>query len=123
MRKLVLVTLLVALSGAVLVPGAAAEQLHATVVSWAPNDVRSGEPVSVILQLYTARNSPYPQDGTPVAGVENVEVVIRGGGPARHFATEDLGGGRYRAEIVFPNNGGWDLRVRHSAGKHGAGEI
>jgi hypothetical protein len=54
--------------------------------------------------------------------VEGVEVVIRGGGATRRFATDDMGGGRYRTEIVFPTNGGWDLLVRYGVGSHGSGD-
>ena len=114
-----LLLLLVALVGAAVAPTAAAAQLHANVVSWSPNDVRVGEPVSVVLQLSTAEGSPYPEDGRPVAGVEDVEVVIRGGGPTQSFPTEDIGGGHYRSEIVFPNSGGWDLFVQYAAGSYG----
>ena len=107
---------------ALVAPAAMAAQLHANVLSWTPNDVRPGEPVSIVVQLYTAEGSPYPQDGKPVAGVKDVEVVIRGGGPTRRFATDDVGDGRYRTEIVFPNNGGWDMDVRYGAGSYGLGD-
>jgi hypothetical protein len=103
------------------VPAAAAEQLHANVVSWSPNDVPPGEPVFVVLQLYSAGSSPYPKDGNPVAGVNDVEMVIHSDGQTRRFATDELGAGRYSSEIIFPNAGGWDLRVSYAAGSYGAG--
>jgi hypothetical protein len=104
------------------VPTAAAEQLHANVDYWAPNDVRPREPVSVVLQLYVAGPSPNPREGRPVAGVNGVEVLLRGQGQTHRFATEDVGEGRYSAEIVFPEAGGWDLRVRYGAGDYGPGD-
>jgi hypothetical protein len=71
----------------------------------------AGEPISVVLQLYTAGPSPYPKDGILVAGVRDVEVVVRGrgNGETRRFPTEDLGSGRYGTEIVFPKAGGWHV--------------
>ncbi|HEY3069604.1 MAG TPA: hypothetical protein VGJ34_04750 [Gaiellaceae bacterium] len=41
-----------ALVAGALAPTAAAEELQANVVSWAPNDVQPSEPVSVVLELY-----------------------------------------------------------------------
>jgi hypothetical protein len=54
--------------------------------------------------------------------VNDVYVVIFSEGQTRRFATEDLGGGRYRTAIIFPTTGGWDLRVRYGTGGYGAGE-
>jgi hypothetical protein len=113
--------LLLVLAGGVLAPTAAAEQLQANVVSWSPNDVRPGEPVSVVLKLYTAGPSPYPEAGIPVAGVSDVAVAIYRKSQARRFTTKALGSGRYRTEIVFPEAGGWNLRVQYAAGSHGPG--
>jgi hypothetical protein len=122
LRKITFAVLVFALAGGAGAPTAAAEQLHANVVSWSPNDVQPGEPVSVILQLYTHGPSPYPKDGEPVADVNDVEVVIRGEGQTRRFATEDLGSGRYSTEVIFPRAGGWDLRVRYGVGSYGPGD-
>lgn len=107
---------------AVLPPTAAAEQLHANVVSWAPADVKVGKPVSVVLELYVAGDSPYPGGGTPVAGVNDVEVVIRGEGQTRRFATADIQRGHYGAVLTFPRAGDWDLRVSYGRGSYGAGD-
>jgi hypothetical protein len=124
MRRLAFVCLFVALAAGAAVPTAAAEQLHANVVSWSPNDVRPGEPVSVVLWLYTAEGSPYPSDGTPAVGVEDVAVVIRGQGESRRFPATYLGRGRYSAAISFPKSGGYELRVSHGVSSYGpSGEI
>lgn len=113
----------VALGAGVVVPTAAAEQLQANPLSVSPNDIdQSGVPVSIGFQLYTAGPVPDPPHGKPVAGVNDVEVVIRGEGQTRRFPTEELGGGRYRTEIVFPEPGGWELRVSYGAGSYGAGD-
>jgi hypothetical protein len=109
------VTFLVGVA-AVLAPTAAAEQLRSNVVRWTPNDAQPGEPAAVVLQLYVAGPSPFPNDGKPVAGVNNVQVIIRSEAQTRRFATEDIGGGRYRTQIIFPKAGSWDLRVRYGAG-------
>ncbi len=122
MKKIAFTFLLCLIVGAVLAPAATAAQLHSNVISWTPNDVQPGEPVAVVLQLYTAGASPYPQDGKPVAGVNDIAVLIRGERQTRRFATEDIGGGHYRTEIVFPKNGGWDLYVRYGAGSYGPGD-
>jgi hypothetical protein len=102
MGKLAFALLTFSLTGGVLVPAATAEQLRANVVSWSPNDVRPSEPVSVVLQVYTLGPSPYPDDGDPVAGVNDVEVVIRGDG--RHIGSppRTSAAGRYGTEIIFP---------------------
>ena len=122
MRKIALTVLFVALVGAVMSPTAAAKQLHSNVVSWAPADVQPGMPVEVTLVLSTAGPTPYPKDGTPVAGVNEVEVVIRGEEETHRFATQDIGGGRYRTELIFPKLGGWNLRVRYAPGSYGHGD-
>ncbi len=123
MTKIALTFLLLfMMAAAVLAPAAAAEQLHSNVVAWTPKDVQPAEPVAVVLQLYTAGASPYPNDGKPVAAVNDIEVLIRGEGQTRRFATEEIGGGRYRTEIVFPTNGGWDIRVRYGPGSYGPGD-
>lgn len=119
MKKIALAVVVAAVGAAALVPVAAAEQLHANVVSWSPNDVELDEPVAVVLVLYVAGPSPYPQDGKPVAGVNDVEVVIRGDGQERRFPTEDIGGGHYRTEISFPAPGDWALRVSYGSGRYG----
>jgi hypothetical protein len=122
MKRIAFTVVLVLAAAPLLAPAAMADRLHANVLSWTPNHVKPGEPVSIVLQLYTVAGSPNPQGGKPVAGVKGVEVVIRGGGPTRRFAAEDLGGGRYRTEIVFPNNGGWDVYVRYDPRGDGPGE-
>jgi hypothetical protein len=79
---------------------------------------------------YTSTTAPQrerPEPGfdtlhTPIAGVSDVEVVIRGEGQTRRFPIEDLGGGRYRTEIVFPGPGGWAVRVSYGAGSYGPGD-
>lgn len=78
MRKITFALLLLALAGGGVVPTAAAEQLHANVISWSPNEVQPGDPVSVVFQLYTSGPSPYPKDEHPVADVNDVAVVIHG---------------------------------------------
>ena len=94
----------------------ATEQLHANVLAWSPNDVRPGEPVSVLLQLYTSGGSPYPRDGIPATNIGDVEIVLHGNGITRRFPTIDRGTGRYYASIVFPSNGGWELLVDYDEG-------
>lgn len=107
--------------GAVVVPAAAAEPLRANVVSASPNDLdQPNVPQSIVFQLYKPE-LPSPDWGKPVGGVNDVEVVIHGHGQTRRFATEDLGGGRYRAEIVFPERGAWRVRVSYGAGSYGVG--
>lgn len=107
---------LFALAVAVLPLAAAAKELHANVVSWTPADATPDERVAVIFNLYVAGESPHPEDGRPVPGVSGVEVIIRGDGQTRRFPAEDLGGGPYGAEIIFPEGGDWDLRVAHGQG-------
>jgi hypothetical protein len=75
-----------------------------------------------VLELYLAGPSPYPQDGKPIAGVHDVEVVIRGAGQTRRFGAADLGGVDYGAAIMFPEAGDWDLRVRFGPGSYGQGD-
>jgi uncharacterized membrane protein len=124
MRRIALPFLFVALAAGAAVPTAAAEQLHANVVSWSPNDVRAGEPVSVVFWLYTVEGSSYPSDGRPAVSVEDVAVVIRGQGESRHFPATHLDRGRYSTAISFPTSGGYDLRVSHGVSSYGpAGEI
>ena len=123
MRMIALTVLFVALVGAVMSPTAAAKQLHSNVSSGeAPADVQPGMPVEVTLVLSTAGPTPSPKDGTPVAGVNEVEVVIRGEEETHRFATQDIGGGRYRTELIFPKLGGWKLRVRYAPGGYGHGD-
>jgi hypothetical protein len=124
MRRIALPFLFVAVAAGAAVPTAAAEQLHANVVSWSPNDVRAGEPVSVVFWLYTVEGSSYPSDGRPAVSVEDVAVVIRGQGESRHFPVTHLDRGRYSTAISFPTSGGYDLRVSHGVSSYGpAGEI
>jgi len=123
MRRIVFITSLLTLSAVVLAPAAAAEQLHANVASWAPNDVKPGEPVSIVFYLYTPNpGSPWTPDGKRIAGVNDVEVVLHGPGQTRRFASEDLGDGRYSTEIAFPEAGGWAVRVGYRSGRYGAGD-
>jgi hypothetical protein len=122
MKKIVFAFLVSTLTAAALAPSAAAEQLHANVVSWSPNDVQPGEPVSIVLELYTAGPSPYLAHGKPVAGVNDVQVVLHGQGQTRRFATKDLGSGRYSTEATFPQAGGWAVRVSYGPGRYGAGD-
>lgn len=122
MRRKIALALGLVVVAAALAPAAAAEQLHANVVSWSPNDFRPGQPVSVVLYLYTPGESPHLPDGKRVAGVNDVEVVLRGQGQTRRFATKALGGGRYGAEITFPHVGDWAVRVSYGPGRYGAGD-
>jgi hypothetical protein len=106
--------------GAVLAaPVAAAERLQANVVSWSPNVVRPGSPVYVVLQLAPGP-SAVVEDDTPVAGAQDVQVVLHGRGETRRFPTTALGSGRYRAEIAFPKPGSWAVRVAYRPGRHSA---
>jgi hypothetical protein len=107
------------LVGAVVVPTAAAQQLRANPVSWSPDVVRAGEPVSVVLTLRAE-----PAVGAEIRrdGRRHVAVVIRGNGQARRFAATPLGSGRYRATIVFPEDGAWRVRVRYPGGETGLGK-
>jgi hypothetical protein len=116
--------LLFVLGAAVVVPAAAAEPLRANVVSVSPNDIDQPDvPVSIVFQLYKPElPTAHPTWGKPIGGVNDVELVIRGQGQTRRFRTEDLGGGRYRTEIVFPEPGGWNLRISYGAGSYGASD-
>lgn len=123
MRRLALALLVVALGAGVIVPSALAEPLRANVVSASPNDIdQPGVPVSIVFRLYKPELPSPPTWGTPIAGVNDVEVVVRGNGQTRRFATEDLGGGRYRTEIVYPEPGGWTVDVSYGAGGYGPGD-
>jgi hypothetical protein len=124
MKKLAFAFLFLTVTAAVVAPSALAEPLRANVVSVSPNDIDQPDvPVSIVFRLYKPElPSAYPTWGKPVGGVNDVEVVIHGQGQTHHFRTEDLGGGRYRTEIVFPEPGGWDLRVSYGAGSYGAGD-
>jgi hypothetical protein len=115
---------IVALGAGVVVPAAAAEPLRANVVSVSPNDIDQPDvPVSIVFRLYKPElPSPQPDWGKPVGGVNDVEVLVHGQGQTRRFPTEDLGGGRYRTEIVFPEPGGWTVRVSYAAGSYDAGD-
>jgi hypothetical protein len=103
-----------AVLGGILAPTAAAQQFWANVISWSPNVVRPGEPVSVVLTLraYHVQDPNFRADGR-----RDVAVVIRGNGRTRRFATTPLGSGRYRATIVFPEAGAWSLRARYPGGE------
>ncbi len=124
MKNLAFTFLLLTVTAAVVAPSALAEPLRANVVSAAPNDIDQPDvPVWIMFQLYKPQlPSPRPTWGTPIAGVNDVEVVIRGEGQTRRFPTEDLGGGRYRTEIVFPEAGSWAVRVSYGAGSYGPGD-
>jgi hypothetical protein len=124
MKKLAFAFLFVTVTAAVVAPSALAEPLRANVVSVSPNDIdEPGVPVSIVFRLYKSQlPSPRPTWGTPIAAVNDVEVVIRGEGQTRRFLAEDLGGGRYRTEIVFPEPGGWAVRVSYGAGGYGLGD-
>jgi hypothetical protein len=99
----------------ILVPAAAAQQFRANVVSWSPNDVRPGEPVAVVLTFHAE-----PVHGAD--GRRHIAVVIRGRGRTRRFAATPLGSGRYRARIVFPEDGSWAIRVRYHGGETALGK-
>ena len=118
MRHVAVVALLLTLGAAGVAPPAAAQELQANVVSWSPNDVRPGEPVSVVLQL-----APFPKGSGSLVGVENVQVVLHGRGLTRRYPTIDLGSGRYSAQIVFPQAGSWALRVGYTRGLNSGDEI
>ena len=100
-------------------PAAAAEKLQANVVSWSPNVVRPGEPVSVVLQLARGPSRIVPDD-TSVAGASDVQVVLHGRGETLRFTTTKLGSGRFAAQIVFPKAGSWALRAGYRPGRHRA---
>src|SRR6266511_2498145 len=124
MKNLAFTFLLLTVTAAVVAPSALAEPLRANVVSAAPNDIDQPDvPVWIMFQLYKPQlPSPRPTWGTPIAGVNDVEVVIRGEGQTRRFPTEDLGGGRYRTQIIFPEPGGWAIHVSYGAGSYGSGD-
>jgi hypothetical protein len=124
MKKLAFAFLFLTVTAAVVAPSALAEPLRANVVSVSPNDIDQPDvPVSIVFQLYKPQlPSPRPTRGTPIAAVNDVEVVIRGERQTRRFPAEDLGGGRYRTEIVFPDPGGWEVRVSYGAGSYGPGD-
>ena len=124
MRTLAFALLFVVLVAAVAVPPAAAEPLRANVVSVSPNDIDQADvPVSIVFQLYKPElPSAHPSWGKPIGDVNDVEVVIHGQDQTRRFRTEELGGGRYRTEIAFPEPGGWAVRVSYGAGSYGAGD-
>ncbi len=123
MKKLVLTFLLLTMTAAVAAAPARAEPLRANVVSASPNDLDQPDvPQSVVFTLYKPELPSPPTWGTPIAGVNDVEVVIRGEGQTRRFPTEDLGGGRYRTQIIFPEPGGWAIHVSYGAGSYGSGD-
>jgi hypothetical protein len=124
MRKALFLFVFLLIGAAVVVPAAAAEPLRANVVSVSPNDLdKPNVPQSIVFQLYKPElPAPHPTWGKPIASVNDVEVVIHGQGQTRRFPTEDLGGGRYRTEIVFPEPGAWSVRVSYGAGSYGAGD-
>lgn len=107
------------LGAVVATPAAAAEPLRANVVSMSPNDIdQPNVPVSIVFMRYKPE-LPSPDWGEPTGGVNDVEVVIRGQGRTRRFPAENLGGGRYRSQAVFPVPGAWALRVSNGAGGYG----
>ena len=118
MRTLAFAFLSVVLGAAVVVPAAGAEPLRANVVSVSPRNIDQADvPVSIVFELYKPElPTAHPSWGKPIGGVDDVEVVIHGQGQTRRFPAEDLGGGRYRTEIVVPEPGGWSLRVSYRAG-------
>jgi hypothetical protein len=123
-NKLVFTFLLLTLtlSAVVVAPSALAEPLRANVVSASPNDLdQAGVPQAIVFEIFKPElpDPPPPTWGKTIAGVNDVEVVIRGEGHTRRFPTEDVGGGRYRTEIVFPEPGGWTIRVSYGAGAYG----
>jgi hypothetical protein len=107
------------LAAGMLVPAAAGQQFRANVVSWSPNLVHAGEPVSVVLTLHAE-----PAQGAKIRadGRRDVAVVIRGNGQTRRFGATTLGSGRYRATIVFPDDGSWRLQVQYPGGETGLGK-
>jgi hypothetical protein len=109
-------------TAAAVTPSAAAEQLHANVASWSRNDVQPGEPVSIILYLYTPTPAPWTPDGKRLAGVSDVQVVLHAKGQTRRFTTNELGNGRYSVAITFPEAGSWEVRVSYGPGSYGAGD-
>jgi hypothetical protein len=120
-RRLTFALLFVVLAAAV-VPAAAAEPLRANVVSASPNDLnQAGVPQTIVFTIFRPElpDPPPPTWGKPIAGVNHVEVVLRAEGQTLRFPTEDLGGGRYRTQIVFPTPGGWSVRVSYGVGAYG----
>jgi hypothetical protein len=107
------------LVGGIVVPSAAGQQFRAEPVSWSPNVVRPGEPVSVVLTLRAGpvRGVRFRPDGR-----RHVAVVIRRNGRTRRFATTPLGSGRYRTTIIFPEAGAWRVRVQYPGGETGLGK-
>jgi hypothetical protein len=125
MKKLAFAFLFLTMAAAVVAPSALAEPLRANVVSASPNDLdKAGVPQTIVFTMFTPElpDPPPPTWGKPIAAVNQVEVVIRGEGQTRRFPAEDLGGGRYRTEIVFPEPGGWAVRVSYGAGTYGPGD-
>jgi hypothetical protein len=123
-RKTILLFVLVLVGAALVAPASAAEPLRANVVSASPNDLDEPDvPQSIVFELYKPElPSAQPTWGKPIGDVNDVEVVIQGQGQTRRFPTEDLGGGRYRTEIAFPEPGGWSIRVSYGAGSYGAAD-
>jgi hypothetical protein len=122
MRKIVLALVVLTSTAAIVAPPAAAEQLHANAASASPNDVQPGEPQTVVFYLYTPSPKPWSPDGKRFAGVNDVQVVLHGQGQTRRFAATDLGDGRYSAQITFPEDGSWSVRVSYGSGLYGAGD-
>jgi hypothetical protein len=120
--RLGLAFLLVVLGTAVAVSAAAAaEPLRANVVSWSSDRYEPGVPQSIVFRLYEPQ-LPSPDWGKPISDANDVEVVIHGQGQTQRFPAEDLGGGRYRTTIAFPERGGWSVGVRYGAGSYGTAD-
>jgi len=119
MTKIALVLVLLAAPGATVAQAPA--ELESNVVAWTPNDPEPGEPLSVVFNIHVAGDRRFGY-GKPVAGVNDVEVVLRGEGQTRRFPTTEVGGGRYTSEIVFPEPGAWHVLVSYGSGSYGNGD-
>lgn len=106
-RALGVVALVVAL--AVLVPAAQAKELQANVVSM-QSQLTPGEPVPLVLEL-SVLGATGEASEHPVAGAQDVAVVVSGDERTARFPAVELSAGRYGTEIVFPESGDWSLRV------------
>jgi hypothetical protein len=101
------------------VPAAGAKELQANVVSM-PSNLAPGETMPVVFDVYVLEPISGGKDiKHPVEVDSGLSVVLSRADNSlerRSFRAEPVRAGRYRAQIVFPAGGAWNLSVETTDG-------
>ncbi|MGH3090990.1 MAG: hypothetical protein ACRDOG_01480 [Gaiellaceae bacterium] len=109
---------LVLLVSLLVVPAAGAKELQANVVSM-PSDLAPGETMPVVFDVYVLEPVSDGEDIKHPVEVSGLSVVLSRAENSLErsvFRAEPVRAGRYRAQIVFPASGAWNLAVETNDG-------